>query len=603
MSSEKIYEDLTTILKRVRIATVVLLCLLVMVLFGYWKLQVIDHEKYHRLAEGNRLRERVLHSTRGLILDRNGIILAENTAGFRVSLIRENMEDPDASIENICRLLDMEEDVLRSRMEKFSRRPAFEPGIIKDRLTLEEVARIESRQKEFPELLVEVEARRYYPFGPLGAHIIGYLQEATEKEIRETLPARRRPGEMIGRTGIERQYQELLAGRDGLALHIVDSHGRSRGLLDKDDPVRGGDIRLSLDIDLQRKAEQLLEGREGAAVVMDAATGDILCLASFPTFDPNRFINRFSVDEWAQLIEEPSFPLENRTIRGLYAPGSLFKLVMAAAGLESGMITDRTMYSCAGSIQLFGNIFNCWARSGHGSLNLADALRHSCNVYFYHIGRRMDVDDIARFAGLMGLGRQSGIDLPGEREGLVPTTLWKKQTTGAIWYPGETISVSIGQGPLLVTPLQAAVMTAIIANRGLNVRPRLRIESDVPERGRLEEQHEDGVGMEIKQTTYDRIIEGMWRAVNAQGTARGAWVEGMDVCGKTGSTQVVSRERAEYLAGRGRIVKTHSWFTGFAPRHNPRIVVTVLVEHGGMGGETAAPFARELLRLYREKYD
>ncbi|MDW7761071.1 MAG: penicillin-binding protein 2 [Acidobacteriota bacterium] len=603
MTEEKFYEDLSLVRKRVRIAVAALAVLFFAVLFAYWKLQIVDHAKFHRLAESNRLRERAIPSSRGLILDRNGVILAENTAGFRVSLIRENMAERDVSVKSVSRLLEMDEEVLLDRMEKFSGRPSFEPGVIKDNLTLEEVARIESRQKEFPELLVEIEARRSYPFGPAGAHVLGYLQEITEGEIRNSPSGRRRLGDMVGRTGIERHYQDLLAGRDGKALHVVDSHGRSREIMEKDEPIKGTNIRLSLDIDLQRKAEQLLEGREGSAVVMDVETGDILCLASFPTFDPNRFISRFSPEEWSELMEDPSFPLENRAIRGLYAPGSIFKLVMAAAGLESGLINETMTYACAGSIQLYGNVFHCWFRPGHGALNLAEAIRQSCNVYFYHIGRRMDVDDIARFAGLLGLGRLTGIDLPGEKEGLVPTVEWKKRTSGAPWYPGETISVSIGQGPLLVTPVQMAAMTAVIANRGRKVRPRIKLSDGDESRGRPAADLEDVVVLDIKRTTFEKIVEGMWRSVNAQGTGRGAAVEGFDVCGKTGSTQVISRERAEILARRGRIVKTHSWFSGFAPRRNPRIAVAVLVEHGGMGGETAAPVARELIRLFRDKYD
>ncbi len=364
------------------------------------------------------------------------------------------------------------------------------------------------------------------------------------------------------------------------------------------EPIPGQTISLSLDFDLQRKATELLEGREGAIVVLDPKTGEILALASFPTYDPNKFITRFTPEEWIRLINRPDHPLENRAIRGLYAPGSVFKVAMALGGLDSGVITEETAFFCGGTTQLYGRPFSCWFSGGHGVLSLTEAIRRSCNIYFYHAGRRLGIERIAEYAQELGFGSLTGVDLPGEKEGLVPTPEWSQRARKASWYPGETISLSIGQGPLIVTPLQVSVHTALVANRGKKRVPRL-LRFPAQSAG-----HNDGESrrreVRISEETFEKVVRGMWKCVNEEGTGRAAGLQGFDVCGKTGSTQLISRERAEKL---GRTIKTHSWFTGFAPRKDPRVVVTVLVEYGGLGGATAAPIARELFALFRSKHD
>jgi penicillin-binding protein 2 len=319
-------------------------------------------------------------------------------------------------------------------------------------------------------------------------------------------------------------------------------------------------------------------------------------LASFPTFDPNKFINRFTPEEWLSLLKSPDTPLINRAIQGLYSPGSIFKIVMASGALATGVITDQTTFFCGGSAEFYGHPFSCWLKGGHGALGFYNAIRYSCNIYFYNIARRMGIEEIAIFAQKFGLGAKTGIDLPGEKEGLVPTPEWKKKTRNAAWYPGETISVGIGQGPLQVTPLQIAAMTALVANRGIRFRPHLLC-GEVPSKGQQSER------ISIESDVLEKVIEGMWRSVNEQGTGQAARVENFNVCGKTGSTQTVSLEKAEKMAPQMKQKKTHSWFTGFAPRDNPQVVVTVLVEFGGTGGATAAPLAQRIFALYQDKYD
>ena len=594
----KIYEDLSLVLSRTRWAAAVIGLLMVLLLFYCWKIQVLDHRKYWALSEANRMRESPIPAPRGLILDRDAVILADNAASFKASFIRESCRDYGRSRLEISRLLGIPPEELDARIDKFASLPAFRPIVVMDNLELKDVSRIEARRLELPELIIETDPRRHYPFGNLAAHVIGYMQELTDAELKSGLYPKRSLGDMIGRTGVESQYESVLVGTDGRRTEVVDSQGRSRGEVARVEPVPGQDIRLTLDFDLQQKATELLEGREGAIVVLDPRSGEVLALASFPTYDPNKFITRFSPQEWMELIGREDHPLENRAIRGLYSPGSIFKLTMAYGGLSAGVISEQTSFFCAGSAIFYGRPFRCWYSGGHGTLGLTDAIRHSCNIYFYNLGRRMGIEKIAENAVLLGFGEKTAIDLPGEKEGLVPSPEWSRRYRNSNWYPGETISVSIGQGPMLVTPLQLSAHTALLANRGSRITPHL-LPYSAADRPEKEETGAASSG-KLRPEIFEKVIRGMWKCVNEEGTARGAKVEGFEVCGKTGSTQVIGRETAEKL---DKEVKTHSWFTGFAPRDDPKVVVTVLVEFGGMGGATAAPLAKQILSLYKEKYD
>jgi penicillin-binding protein 2 len=351
------------------------------------------------------------------------------------------------------------------------------------------------------------------------------------------------------------------------------------------------------------KAEEILDGREGAVIVMRPETGEILAMASYPNFNPNSFINRFTPDEWMDLINSPEYPLENRTIRGLYSPGSLFKPNMLLAGLDQGLVNDSTSSVCRGSIIIYGHPFACWKAEGHGIINLYSAIQHSCNIYFYQLGKRLGIEEIARYSRMHGFGSPTQIDLPGEKTGLVPDPEWKKRVRDEPWYPGETISVSIGQGPLLVTPLQVAVHTAQIANRGQSVTPYLYAKEIHDGSEIARQQVRTSTKSRVSEVYFEKVVQGMWQSVNNRGTSVLARIQGFDVCGKTGSAQVVSTATAEKLAKQKREIKTHSWFTGFAPRNRPEIVVSIIVEYGGGGGATAAPSAKELFELYKEKYD
>jgi len=598
MPEDRIYEDLTLVRRRANKVFWVIAVLIFLVLSYYWKVQILEHKKYTALAEANRTRMRVLAAPRGLIRDRNRQILADNKASFKVSLVRENVKDEAASYAAVSRLLGIAEPTLRERVDLYKDSPLWEPIVIEDGLDSRDVAPIESRRREFPELVVESEPQRYYPNGTLAAHVLGYLQEQTPDEIRARPDRKARVGELVGKTGVEREYDDALRGEDGSVIEIVDSLGRVQGSTARVYPTQGGEVTLSLDRDLQKIAEEALEGREGVVVALDARTGGILALASYPTYDPNRFITRFTPDEWRNLMTDPLSPLENRAIRGLYAPGSIFKLVMGMGGLGFGYVTPATIVYCSGSTLIYGAVRHCWFIPGHGAMDLSNAIRNSCNIYFYSLGRRMGIDMIALAASRLGLGRKTGIDLVGEKEGLVPSSEWKKKTLRQPWFPGETISIAIGQGQLQVTPIQIATMTALIARRGKPIRPQLVVrEATAPV---AETATADAVSPgQFRPSTFEAVIAGMWRSVNEGGTGQGARVADFDVCGKTGSTQTMSLESAAKLKMAGREVKTHSWFSGFAPRKDPRIVVTVLVEFGGGGGATAAPVAQRIFDAFK----
>lgn len=587
MRASPIYDDVSPLARRAKTVFFAVAGLFLVLAFSYWKIQILDYGKFWAMSEANRTREIVLPAPRAALTDRSGqIILANNIASFKASIIRENTRDFAASCARVGDLLGLEPSVVEQRVEKYRTEPLFKPIVVKDDLTLEEVARIEARKLDLPELVIETEPKRFYPYGALGAHVLGYLQELTMDELRGPFKDRRL-GDRIGRTGVENAFEKRIAGTDGKLVEIVDSLGRKRDELERVDPVQPPKVVLTLDYDLQAKADELLAGREGAIVALDPKTGGILALASSPTYDPNKFINRFTPEEWMTLAANPDNPMLNRAIQGLYSPGSMFKLVMAAAGLDTGTIVPQTTSYCPGSVMIYGRKFHCWFEAGHGSVNLVEAIRQSCNVYFYNLGRKMSIDTIARYATELGLGGKTGIDIPGEREGLVPDTEWKRRVMKEDWYPGETISVAIGQGALQVTPLQVAALTATIANRGTRVRPHLVL-ADEPQAGIVR----------VPSAVLNEIIEGMWRSANEGGTGAAARVDGFDVCSKTGTVQTIGRETAERL---GIKPKTHSWFTGFAPRGDPRIVVTVLVEFGGSGGATSAPVAAELFKIYKAK--
>ncbi|MBN2318116.1 MAG: penicillin-binding protein 2 [Acidobacteria bacterium] len=559
-----------------------------------WQLQIIQGSEYSLKAENNRVRTIELTAPRGAILDRNQVSLAEHRSSFTVLLYRESIKDPDATILFLAEKLAVNPEDLESKLRSSRETGLYRPIVVKEVAGMEDISIIEAHRRDHPEIQLVPEPRRLYPYGRLAAHLLGYVGEVTEEELDGKEFPGAEAGSLVGKSGIERIYNELLAGQKGQRLVQVDSLGREVGLLDEKHPVVGGSIRLTLDLKLQSVAEKALEGKVGAIVAMDPRNGEILAMASAPSFDPNAFSTRLSHKDWNALLEDPDHPMQNRCIQNSYAPGSIFKLILAEAGLQEGILGKNTYVTCTGSAEYYGETKNCGDRNGHGRIRLEEAIAKSCNIFFYELGRKLGISKIAEHAAILGLGENTGVDLPGERSGIVPSPEWKKKTLGEPWYPGETISVSIGQGAVNATPLQILRTVSVLANGGDVVTPHLLLDAEYgPKEPEWPVRH-----VPINEDTVRRIHEGMWKGVNVAGTGYNAAIAGIDICGKTGTAQVVSSETKKRFPGAG---DDHAWFVGFSSKENPEIAVVVFVEHGGKGGTVAAPLAREIFASYYKR--
>ena len=578
------------------IAVVFLVILFSLIFFIFWNIQILQHGQYLDLAQQNIYRRIRVKAPRGLIMDRRGRIMADNRLDFSLILIRENSRDLDESIRFAAETIHVPEEWVRNRVERFKGYPPAYPIPIRRNLDLKQVVFIRSRSDIRPEFEISVDPRRDYPLGVVGSHILGHVSEITEEELKTRRDQGYLSGDTVGKTGLENQYEPVLKGTKGTRLVIRDNLGVVRELVEEEAPVAGDSIILTVDLALQQYMEREFQGHTGTVGVVDLSTGGILALVSHPNFSPAEFTGILDPVTWKSLVEDPKRPLQNRFTRGLYSPGSVFKIVMALAGLEEGKITPRTVVDCTGEIRIYNRIFHCWRSWGHGRVDLSEAIRDSCNVYFYLLGRQLDIDTIAEYAGALGLGEPTGIDLPEENPGLVPTRFWKRSQLDQPWYPGETISVAIGGGWVTVTPAQVLTMVSTVALRGR--RPSLHL------LGRIERRGEILYRTPAKFTTLpfhaeqmEQVIEGMYRVVNDEGTGRASRIPGYDICGKTGTQQVISKENPRYeLLVKQKRFRPHAWFASFAPRRDPRYAVVVLVEHGGDAGEIAAPMAA---RVYR----
>jgi penicillin-binding protein 2 len=583
----RIYEDLRTVQLRLTVFQHALLVALVLLAAVFWHLQVVRGKFFRDLAENNQRRSVPIAAPRGTLLDRKGRVLVENRPSFNVMLAPEQVEELDATIARLARVLNMGESQIRERLAR--RDSPFGPVVVKEDASLEDVAALEARRLELPEVSVDVVPLRSYPLAAAAAHSLGRVGEISERQLREREFAGLTAGDLVGQAGLEQQYNRSLMGKDGLRRLIVNSRGREVAELHRDPPEEGPSLTLTLDQDLQAAMEQAFHGRAGSGVALNPETGEILAMTSTPAYDPNQFSTGVEPAAWNRLLSDPETPLMNRVIQGQYAPGSTFKIVMAAAALEEGVITPNTTFYCPGYLSIYDTVFRCNKPAGHGLVTLHEALAQSCNVFFYQVGVRLEIERIAKWAKRLGLGAAAGIDLPYEAAGLVPSPEWKLRTQKLPWYAGETVSVAIGQGQLTVTPLQLARVAAVIANGGRLPRPHL-----VKAIGDRPVVAEAPVDLALKQATVDAIRSGMCAVVNEHGTGRRAQLPGVMVCGKTGSAQVVAHARL----ARGNATESmlpHGWFLAFAPADHPTIALAILVEHGGSGGEAAAPVAREIL--------
>lgn len=564
--------------------------LLALIAVGYWSVQVANGDYYRELADHNRLRKQSIEASRGLIFDRHGQALVENIPSYQLRVDRSRADDLEQSLQFASTILDTENHELEERLEAYRRVPKFRPVPLADGLSLEQLSRFEAQKLEYPEFEIQIDQLRLYRYAHQMSHLLGYLGEVGEAELASS-DTDYKAGELVGKKGIERQYQHLLRGADGEQVVVVDSRGQVIEELRDVDRRRaaesGRNLRLTLDLELQQEAARLLQGQVGSIVAMDPRNGEILAMVSSPAFNPNLFARRIRTEDWRRLIQDPHHPLQNRAVQNTYPPGSVFKIVMAVAALEEQVVDPSHKVFCRGYSMIYDHRYRCWNPAGHGSVDLADALKYSCNVYFHQLGQKLEIDTIARYSRLFGLGAATGIDLAGEKSGLVPDQEWSRKRRGTQWYRGETISVATGQGPLLVTPLQIATMTSAVAMQGHLARPKLLIDGPVQMRS---------LGLSDRALDYTR--QALWRVVNDEGTGRAAAVRGFDVAGKTGTAQVVRQETwtdNKDLAAQNR---DHAWFASYGPFEDPQLVVVVFVEHGGGGSQAAAPLAKAIYEKF-----
>jgi penicillin-binding protein 2 len=569
---------------------------------SFWFLQVVQHARFREMAENNYERTLALRAPRGVLYDRNGKVLVENRDSLNVSIVREHTENLERTIEMLAEVAGVEAEDVRQIVERHKGEPAYRPIVILEDASLAQVAALAARRLDFelPDVVVEEVPMRRYPTDSLAAHLFGYVGQASDTQIGDGVQV----GAIVGQSGVERVYNKLLMGEDGARRVVVNSMGREIRTIEEIPPVAGRRVQLTIDYDLQKAAEDGFKhaGFNGSALILDPRDGQVLSLVSLPAYDPNDFTSGIDTATWAALSTDELRPLQNRAIQGRYSPGSTFKIVVATAALEEGLVTPDFRVNCGGGASFFGRYFQCHLRGGHGSVDLRHALEKSCNVYFYTLGNMLGVDRIHKWAEQLGLAGRTGIDLPNEQESIVPSTAWKLERTGERWYPGETISVSIGQGQVTVTPASLAVMIATVANGGTRVTPHVVRAVDDGGGWKLVTPPAVADRVAFRPETLAALREGLWMAVNAAGTGARARIAGRDVAGKTGTAQVISNRGRLAAQGSGRDLRDHGWFVFFAPSDNPQIAGVIFGEHNEHGF-LGAPIARHVLETYFAKQE
>jgi penicillin-binding protein 2 len=568
-------------------------------------LQVIRGDEYHLLSLNNRIRLQSIDPPRGLIYDRNGHVLVENRPSFDVDITLKDAGKVEETVKKVAQHLAVPYEELLQKLTTSKGISAYRPILLKQDIGRNALASIEAHKYDLPGISVNVKLRRHYLNVQDAAHLIGYLSEISPDELAgKKYPGRRR-GDFIGKFGAEKAYENYLRGTRGGRQVEVNANGQVVRILKTVDAKPGHDIYLTIDQALQEKAESLLRGVAGAAVAMEPDSGRILALASSPSFDQNYFAIGMSHDQWDTLISNPFRPMENKAIQGEYPPGSTYKIITAMAGLEEGVIDENTEVFCPGHYRFGNRIYRCWKKGGHGQVEILKAITESCDVYFYKVGELLGVDRLAWYAKASGLGFPTGINLDKEAKGLIPTADWKKRRIGVPWQRGETLSVAIGQGFNLATPLQMVGMTAAIANGGTRYKP-IIMEAIKTTDGRLLHQSQPQVigKVPISEPTLGLLKTGLWAVVNSDhGTARGSRLADIEMSGKTGTSQVISRKKDDSRPEEERPahLRPHAWFVAYAPSGAPKIAVAVLIEHGEHGSSAAAPVARELIKTYLRK--
>jgi penicillin-binding protein 2 len=586
--------DLPELHRRLVFLKIGVLLLIGLLIFRVWQLQVRDGPYYRDLSQDNRTRAIVLRPARGLVYDRNGLLLANNVPSFNLYVELKDVRNYDQWLAQLEQLLGFDRMDLEERLRVKGQRTRVK---VKGGLTLREAALIESHRLDLPGTFIQAEYQRNNPNGAYAAHVIGYVGEISEAQLAQEEFLDLNQGSIIGHHGVERTYDSVLRGQAGRKLIEVDALGHEKRMISVDKPQAGDDVYLTIDFRLQKLAEELLGEEAGAIVALDPRNGELLALASQPSFDPNALSRGLNQKRWKTILQDQRHPLTNRAIQGQYPPGSTFKIIMAAAALESQTVEEEDTIQCGGGYRFGRRVFRDWKRGGHGTVDLIQALTNSCDVYFYKIGNRMGIETIAAYSTEFGLGQKTGIDLPSEISGIVPTPAWKKRVKGEPWYPGETISVSIGQGFVTVTPLQMARVIATVANQGMAYQPRLIRAIRRRETGGVEEWPAImGKRLSLSAIQLRNIQKGLELVVE-EGTGKKAQSDLVTIAGKTGTSQVVAL-RPGPEKDIPKEFRDHAWFVSYAPTEKPRIAVAVLVEHMGHGGSAAAPLAKELIEAF-----
>ncbi len=573
---------------RLAVTSYVIVGMIALLLFGFWKLQIIDSDRYAQLAERNRVRSIPIIAPRGSMLDREGRILVDSYPSFSVLLLRDAPGQVERLLPQIADGLSMTLEELKQEIDSARAMPKFQPIIIKPEASPSDIAFIESHRGDIPVLEMLMVHRRRYPHGDMLANAVGYVGEVSAEQV-DASDSKLKPGDTVGKAGLERMYNETLMGTDGLRRVIVNSIGKEVGRLEQQDAIPGKPIQLTIDYDLQAVADTYMADKEGAVVAMDGRTGEILAMVSRPTFDPNDFAVRIPNAEWRSLNTDPRTPLLNRAIQGQMAPGSVFKIVMATAMLESKALPADFTAFCPGHADFYGRIFHCWRPAGHGVTDLHKAIVDSCDVFFYTIGQRMGIERIHDYAVGLGLGRRTGVDLPSEETGLVPSEEWVQRVFHHKWYAGETISVSIGQGAVTVTPIQMVRMIAAVATGGELLQPHL-LKNFTAKTDRFP----------LSEDTVEQVTQGMYGVINEGGTGASLKLQNIEFSGKSGTAQLMSYEAGNRMGKKGK--ETNGWFVGYAPRRNPEIVIAAVIQGSSEhGGTTAGPVVRDIVKAYYDK--
>ena len=584
----RIYEDLRTVQRRVGVVQFLVALAVAGLLVYFWHLQVIRGKYFRDLAENNRIRALPIPAPRGPLFDRKGRILAENRSSFNVVVTSERKDSLGGALERLSKLISFDPAEVRERLN--TQGPRFRTVVVKADASDEDVATIEARRMEQPEASVDVVPLRSYPLGMGLAHSLGYVGEISERQLETSGFEKLEPGSIVGQAGVELQYNKELMGRDGLRRIVVNSRGVEVAEEERKSPLDGPPATLTIDLDLQAAVVEAMAGKSGSVVAVDPQTGEILAYFSTPAFDPNSFSSGIKASEWADLLKDPEKPLLNRPIQGGYPTGSTFKIVNALGALQEHAITPQTKFHCPGYFSVYNTMFRCHKEGGHGTVDMTQAIALSCNVYFYNVGIRMEIERLSRYAHLVGFGQLTGVDLPHELPGLFQDAAWKMRTQQVRWFPAETVSVAIGQA-MSVTPMQLVRVAAVVANGGKLVTPHLM--KAVGGRPVAFPAPKDlGFRPDVIAAVRDAMV-----SVVSEGTGIRAKLEGITVAGKTGSAQVVTHARLE-TNKKAREYQPHGWFICFAPAESPKVAMVVLVEHGTGGSTSAAPVAGQILSRY-----